>query len=262
MALSVTRPPFLLAPEPESPFPPAHLALREPDGLLAVGGDLSPGRLLNAYRHGIFPWYARGQPILWWSPDPRMVFRSDDFGLPSRFRRSLKASRWILRADTAFDTVVRACAAIPRPGQRDTWILPAMARAYGELHRLGHAHSVEVFDGEELVGGIYAVAIGRMVYGESMFSARPGGSKLALAGLLAFMRERGWPLLDAQLENPHLLSLGGQRMARDSFLSQVAALAGSAAPAGPWREAFGTRPAAAFSVPALARFCEESPPVA
>jgi leucyl/phenylalanyl-tRNA---protein transferase len=258
----VTRPPFLLAPESDAPFPPAQRALREPDGLLAVGGDLSSTRLLNAYRHGIFPWYSQGQPILWWSPDPRMVFDSARFRLPSRFRRELKRSTWTLRADTAFDTVVQACARIPRHGQRDTWIVPAMARAYGELHRLGHAHSIEVFDGGELVGGIYAVAIGRMVYGESMFSARSGGSKLALAGLLGFMRERAWPLLDAQLENPHLRSLGGRRLEREPFLAKVAELAGGAPAPGPWTQAFGERPAAAFSTPDSPGFCEESPPVA
>ena len=258
----MTRPPFLLAPEPDAPFPPAHLALREPDGLLAVGGDLSPARLLTAYRHGIFPWFSRGQPPLWWSPDPRMVFDSATFALPSRFRRSLKSSRWTLRADTAFDAVVERCARIPRRGQRDTWILPAMARAYGELQRLGHAHSGEVYDGDGLVGGIYGVAVGRMVFGESMFSAQSGGSKLALAGLLGFMRERGWPLLDAQLENPHLRSLGGRCMERPFFLAQVAKLVGEGPGAGPWTQAFGERPAAAFADPVRGHFCEESPPVA
>jgi leucyl/phenylalanyl-tRNA---protein transferase len=256
------RPPFLLAPEPDAPFPPAERALHEPDGLLAVGGDLSPTRLLNAYRHGIFPWYSRGQPILWWSPDPRMVFDSEAFALSSRFRRSLKVSRWTLRADTAFAAVVDACAHIRRRGQRDTWILPDMARAYVELHRLGHAHSVEVFDGDALVGGIYAVAVGRMVFGESMFSAQSGGSKLALGGLLGFMRERGWPLLDAQLENPHLRSLGGRRLPRADFLHLVEELTASGPLPGPWTAAFGERPAAALAGSGGAGFCEESPPVA
>jgi leucyl/phenylalanyl-tRNA---protein transferase len=256
------RPPFLLAPEPDAPFPPAGRALREPDGLLAVGGDLSPARLVNAYRHGIFPWYSRGQPILWWSPDPRMVFDSATFVLPSRFRRGLKACRWTLRADTAFAAVVDACAHIRRRGQRDTWILPDMARAYVALHRLGHAHSIEVFDGESLVGGIYAVAVGRMVFGESMFSAQSGGSKLALAGLLGFMRERGWPLLDAQLENPHLRSLGGRRLPRAEFLPRVAQLVASGPPPASWAAAFGERPATALALPRQGHFCEESPPVA
>ncbi|MCW5581973.1 MAG: leucyl/phenylalanyl-tRNA--protein transferase, partial [Luteimonas sp.] len=156
--------PVLLSSDPCSPFPPVDLALRQPDGLLAFGGDLSPARLLNAYRHGIFPWFSEGQPILWWSPDPRMVFRTDGARLSTRFRRSLRASPWVVRADTAFDTVVARCADAPRRGQDGTWITPSMRHAYGTLHRLGHAHSVEVFDGPgvgaALVGGIYGVAVG------------------------------------------------------------------------------------------------------
>src|SRR5690554_5000788 len=159
------RPP-LLSPDPQAPFPPAGSALREPDGLLAIGGDLSPARLLNAYRHGIFPWYSQGQPILWWSPDPRMLFRSDGVRLSRRFRRSLRRSGWELRADTAFAHVVDACATAPRRGQDGTWITRPMREAYLELHRLGHAHSVEVFDGPDLAGGIYGVAVGRMFFGE------------------------------------------------------------------------------------------------
>src|SRR5690554_8152764 len=131
------RPPLLPA-DPDAPFPPAETALREPDGLLAIGGDLSPTRLLNAYRHGIFPWYSEGQPILWWSPDPRMVFRTDRVHLSSRFRRGLRGSGWQVRADTAFEAVVAACAQAPRPGQRGTWINADMRAAYAALHRLGH----------------------------------------------------------------------------------------------------------------------------
>jgi leucyl/phenylalanyl-tRNA--protein transferase len=257
----VTRPPFLLGTDPASPFPPARLALRAPDGLLAVGGDLSPTRLLAGYRQGIFPWYSRGQPILWWSPDPRMVFETARFGLASRLRRQLRRSPWIVRADTAFESVVEACARA-RPGQDDTWIVPDMARAYAELHRQGHAHSVEVFDGGRLVGGIYAVAIGGMVFGESMFSAESGGSKLALAGLVGFMRERGWPLLDAQLENPHLRSLGGRRVPRLQFLELVAALSARQGLPGPWTQAFGERPATGYGRADTAAFCAQPPPVA
>jgi leucyl/phenylalanyl-tRNA--protein transferase len=185
------RRPALLPPNPEAPFPPAAQALRVPDGLLAVGGDLSPARLLNAYRHGIFPWFSEGQPILWWTPDPRMVFRTGKPILSTRFRRSLRNCAWQVRADTAFDQVIAACASLPRPGQDGTWITPGMLAAYRELHRLGHAHSVEVFDGDRLVGGIYGVAIGRMFFGESMFSAEPGGSKVALAALARRLREWG-----------------------------------------------------------------------
>ncbi len=212
----------LLPRDPAAPFPPAGQALREPNGLLAMGGDLSPERLLNAYRHGIFPWYSAGEPVLWWCPDPRMVFDTDAFALASRFRRRLRASPWQVRADSAFEKVIAACATVPRSGQDGTWITDEMRAAYVELHRLGHAHSVEVFDGERLVGGIYGVAVGRMFFGESMFSAEPGGSKVALAGLARILSHWGWPLIDAQVENPHLVSLGARRLPRPAFLADVA----------------------------------------
>ena len=140
--------------DPLAPFPPVDAALAEPDGLLAFGGDLSPVRFLNAYRNGIFPWFSEGEPILWWSPSRRAVFRTDGVRLPSRLRRRLRNSGWVARADTAFARVVAACAA-PRAGQAGTWITAGMAKAYNELHALGHAHSVEVFDGERLVGGLF-----------------------------------------------------------------------------------------------------------
>ncbi|SBV35729.1 leucyl/phenylalanyl-tRNA-protein transferase [uncultured Stenotrophomonas sp.] len=235
--------PFLLPPAPDAPFPPAELALREPDGLLAVGGDLSPARLLNAYAGGIFPWFSEGQPLLWWSPDPRMVFRTDGVHLSSRFRRGLRASTWHITADTAFAEVMQACALAPRPGQDGTWITEDMLHAYAELHRLGHAHSVEVRDGDALVGGIYGVAIGRMFFGESMYSARSGGSKVALAGLARALHDWGWPLIDAQVENPHLLRMGAAHLPRDAFLSQVRQLARLPEPAGSWTRRFGERTA-------------------
>lgn len=230
----------LLGDAPDSPFPPVSRALREPDGLLAIGGDLTPTRLLNAYRHGIFPWFSQGQPILWWSPDPRMVFRTDGVRLSSRFRRDLRRSGWTVRADTAFDKVISACARAPRPGQRGTWITPAMQAAYGELHRLGHAHSVEAYDGATLAGGIYGVAIGRMFFGESMFSARSGGSKVALAALAAMLRQWGWPLIDAQVESAHLVSLGAGTMPRAVFLRHVERLVAEPGRTGSWTEPFGT----------------------
>ena len=212
----------LLPADPAAPFPPAGRALRDPNGLLAMGGDLSPARVLNAYRHGIFPWFSAGEPILWWCPDPRMVFDTDGFVLPSRFRRRLRRSLWQVRADSVFEQVIAACATSPRPGQNGTWITDEMRAAYVELHRLGHAHSVEVFDGTRLVGGIYGVAVGRMFFGESMFSAASGGSKVALAGLARILSDWGWPLIDAQVENPHLVSLGARRLARPEFLADVA----------------------------------------
>ncbi|GAB3504863.1 leucyl/phenylalanyl-tRNA--protein transferase [Pseudoxanthomonas daejeonensis] len=241
--------PYLLPDDPGAPFPPASQALREPDGLLAVGGDLSPGRLLAAYRGGIFPWYSRDQPILWWSPDPRMVFRTDAVHLSSRLRRELRRSRWCIRADTAFDAVLAACAETPRPGQRGTWITPEMRLAYARLHRLGHAHSVEVLDGDgQLVGGIYGVAIGRMFFGESMFSAQPGGSKVALAALARQLDGWGWPLLDAQVENPHLYTLGGETWPRARFLESVEKLVGQRGRDGSWTAAFGTLQASTLTV--------------
>jgi leucyl/phenylalanyl-tRNA--protein transferase len=226
--------------DPHTTFPPASSALREPDGLLAAGGDLSPARLLNAYRNGIFPWFSEGQPILWWCPDPRWVFRTDALHLPRRFIRTLRHSTWTVRADTAFAEVIAACAHSPRDGQRGTWITAAMQTAYCELHRLGHAHSIEVFDGPQLVGGLYGVAIGRMFFGESMFSSRSGGSKCALAALARQLGQWGWPLIDAQLDNPHLSRLGAESWPRDSFLSSVAELTAIPEPAQSWSGRFGS----------------------
>ena len=233
--------------DPGEPFPPADEALHEPDGLLAAGGDLSAARLLDAYRHGIFPWYSDGQPILWWSPATRMVFRPEAAHLSRRFRRSLRVSDWTVRADTAFGEVIDACAA-PRSGQDGgTWILPEMRAAYRELHRLGHAHSIEVHDGGALAGGLYGVAIGRMFFAESMYSARSGGSKVALGALALRLREWGWPLFDAQLENRHLRSLGGEAWPRARFLAAVARLVAEPEPAGPWTTRFGSLTAAALA---------------
>jgi len=237
----------MLGRDPHSPFPPVQSALIEPDGLLAMGGDLSPARLLNAYRHGIFPWFSQGEPILWWSPDPRMVFRTASVRLSSRFRRRLRGSTWHVQADTAFDEVIAACARIPRRGERGTWITGSMRAAYGELHRLGHAHSVEVFDGPRLVGGIYGVASGRMFFGESMFSLESGGSKVALGALAHRLLEWGWPLIDAQVGNPHLCSLGAEPWPREIFLGHVAELTAQTEPAGPWTTRFGTLPASVLA---------------
>lgn len=234
----------ILERSPDAPFPPAQRALRDPDGLLAAGGDLSPTRLLNAYRQGIFPWFNEGDPILWWTPDPRVVFDTADFRLSSRFRRRLRAKDWVLRADADFDGVMRACAQAPRPGQEGTWIGESMLGAYAELHRLGHAHSVEVYEGSRLVGGIYGVAIGRMFFGESMFSAESGGSKAALAGLCRRLDQWGYPLLDAQVENPHLLSLGARLVPREVFLARVGELAAQPGRTGSWGTDFGLLPAA------------------
>ena len=230
----------VLGADPDSPFPPLRQAQREPNGLLAVGGDLSPPRLLRAYRQGIFPWFNEGDPLMWWSPDPRIVFDTSAFRLPSRFRRRLRASGWELTADTDFTGVMRACASAPRGGQEDgTWIGAGMLAAYGQLHALGHAHSIEVRAGERLVGGIYGVALGRMFFGESMFSGESGGSKAALAGLARLLAGWGWPLIDAQVENPHLLSLGARRLPRAEFMAQVETLAALPGRPGAWTQAAG-----------------------
>mgnify|MGYP001493490745 CR=1 FL=1 len=212
--------PLLLGPDPASPFPPAEWALDEPDGLVCIGGDLSSTRLVNAYAAGMFPWFSVGQPILWWSPSTRLVFRSDGVRLSRRFRRGLRASPWEVRFDTAFDAVVEACADTPRAGASGTWITPAMRRAYAQLHRLGHAHSVEVWDGARLVGGLYGVTVGRAFHAESMVSLESGGSKVALAGLGRHLAARGWPHFDAQIENPHLRFMGGETWPRARFLAE------------------------------------------
>ena len=247
MDRSVSRSPIpWLAPDPGAPFPPPERALRDPNGLLALGGDLSPTRLLNAYSHGIFPWYSAGEPVLWWNPDPRQVFRTDGVHLSARSRRDLRRTGWMLRADTAFAQVLAACATSPRPGQDGTWITREMADAYLALHVLGVAHSVEVVADGRLVGGIYGVAVGRMFFGESMFSGESGGSKAALAGLAAFLHERGWPWIDAQVENPHLLRMGAVTIPRADFLAGVAALVAQEGLPGRWTEGFGERPVAAL----------------
>lgn len=236
--------------DPQGGFPPLSRALRDPDGLLAVGGDLHPERLLDAYRNAIFPWFSPGEPILWWSPDPRLVFDTATFALPRRFRRHLKTSTWRICADTCFNEVVARCAHAPRQGQSGTWIGAEVRTAYGRLHRLGHAHSIEVFDGEVLVGGLYGVAIGQMFFAESMFSGASGGSKVALAALARQLAGWGWPWIDAQVENPHLLSLGARPVAREAFAARIQSLGAIAGLTGAWSGAWKIVSAAALALPA------------
>ena len=235
----IVRLPFL-DPDPHAPFPHPDAALREPDGLLAAGGDLQPARLLNAYSHGIFPWYSDGQPILWWSPDPRTVFRSDRVHLSHRDLRQLRVQPWTIRADTVFERVIAACADSPRPGQHGTWITAAMREAYIELHRLGHAHSIEVWDGDALVGGLYGVAIGQMFFAESMFSGVSGGSKAAMAALGTILHAWGWPLFDAQVESAHVIRMGAIALPRDEFLRHVDEWTAKHDAPGAWTERIGT----------------------
>ncbi len=214
-------------------FPPVESALGEPNGLLAFGGDLSSPRLLAAYSRGIFPWYSDGQPILWWSPDPRLVFDTATPHVPRRLKRWLKSCDWTISADSAFADVIAHCAG-PRAAGAGTWITDPMFDAYCRLHGEGHAHSVEVREAGELVGGIYGVAIGRMFFGESMFSRRDHASKVALLALCAGLARADFPLIDAQVTSAHLLTLGAREMPRAQFSREVAGLVAQAGVSGNW----------------------------
>jgi leucyl/phenylalanyl-tRNA---protein transferase len=223
--------------EAGDPFPPVERAWDSRDpapGLLAAGGALDIDTLLRAYAQGIFPWYSRGQPILWWSTDPRMVLRVRDFRLQPSLRKEIRAGlrsgRLEVRFDHDFGSVIRACSSSPRKGQHGTWILPEMVDAYCALHRAGHAHSVETWWDGELMGGLYCVAIGRMVFGESMFSRRSNGSKMALAALVAACESWGVEAIDCQQNTAHLSSLGARELPRSDFLQIVQRQAALPAP--------------------------------
>jgi leucyl/phenylalanyl-tRNA--protein transferase len=196
-------------------FPPPDGA---EDGLVAVGGDLSPERLLLAYRSGIFPWYDDGLPILWHSPDPRCVLPVEGLHVGRTLRRAISKGTYAVRFDGAFDRVIHACKAAPRAGQDGTWITDDMKRAYLRLHRLGYAHSVEAWEGDELAGGLYGVSLGRIFFGESMFARRPNASKVALVGLADKIAPWGFQVIDAQVATPHTLAMGAQQWPRDRFL--------------------------------------------
>ena len=226
----------LLGADP-SAFPAIETALEEPDGLLAFGGDLGSERLLAAYSRGIFPWYSEGQPILWWSPDPRMILATGAVHVPRRLRRWLKSCTWTIRTDHAFAQVMRACAE-PRHDGGGTWITEAMLDAYARLHDEGHAHSLEVYDHNRLIGGIYGIAIGRMFFGESMFSRRTNASKIALLCLCHGLAAQGFPLLDAQVCSAHLESLGAQSMSRADFRREITRLCSQTGIPGSWAGLF------------------------
>jgi leucyl/phenylalanyl-tRNA--protein transferase len=216
-----------------SSFPPIDAALGDPNGLLAAGGDLSPDRLLAAYRHGIFPWYNEAQPILWWSPDPRMVLFVAEFRQPRSLRRAVRQRRFEIRADTAFRRVMAGCAE-PRAGQSGTWVTTAVIDAYTELHRRGHAHSVEAWCNGELVGGLYGVTVGKMFFGESMFARENDASKVALVKLVAMLRRMGMPLIDCQQETEHLARFGARTVARRIFADWLSRLVNSPEPPADW----------------------------
>ena len=216
------------------PFPPVTRALTDPNGLLAAGGDLTPERLLEAYRNGIFPWYSDEQPLLWWSPDPRMVLIPAEFRVARSLKKRLQRRDYAVRADTAFEQVMRGCAA-PRAGQGGTWITDEMLSGYGALHRLGHAHSIETWIGDELAGGLYGVAIGRMFYGESMFTRATDASKIALAHLVRQIKRWGFELIDCQMQTPHLARFGAREIPRAAFMRKLAELVNYPASSGKWR---------------------------
>jgi len=226
-----------LGKDPGTPFPSTSETLDSPSGLLAWGGDLQPERLLAAYRSGIFPWYTEGQPILWWSPAPRCVIFPGQVYLSTRTRRRYNSGVYHLTADTAFSEVVSGCAE-PRGNDSGTWITRDMRAAYTRLHRLGHAHSLEVWEDDYLVGGIYGLALGSVFFGESMFSRRTDASKVALVALCRQLHGRGFDLLDCQVGNPHLITMGGQEIDRDTFEALLARSIESPQPGGSWREFF------------------------
>jgi leucyl/phenylalanyl-tRNA--protein transferase len=200
----------------DAPFPPLAKALESPNGLLCAGGDLSPARIVDAYSRGIFPWFSEGDPILWWSPDPRMVLFPEELKVSRSLRKRVAHDRFETRFDTAFRDVIEACAE-PRAGQSGTWIVPEMIEAYARLHELGFVHSVESWRDGELVGGLYGMALGDAFFGESMFSRAPDASKVALVRLVERLRERGCRVIDCQQATGHLASMGAREIPRDAF---------------------------------------------
>lgn len=218
-----------------APFPPVERARDDLGGLLAAGGDLSPQRLLDAYSRGIFPWYSDDEPILWWSPDPRMVLYVDEFHASRSLMRRMRKGEYEMRVDTAFEAVMRACAE-PRPEQDGTWIQAEMVEAYVRLHELGYAHSVESWRDDELVGGLYGVALGRVFFGESMFARATDASKTALAHLVRLLRTCDVPLIDCQMETEHLASLGARPIPRAQFVREITPLVEFPVPCGHWAE--------------------------
>jgi leucyl/phenylalanyl-tRNA--protein transferase len=204
-----------------TPFPPLRAALSEPNGLLAIGGDLSPQRLLAAYARGAFPWYSAGEPILWWSPDPRMVLFPQELKITRSLAQRLKHHDYVIRFDSAFREVMQACSATPRLGQDGTWIVPEMVEAYCRMHELGHAHSVETWMDGKLVGGLYGVAIGRMFYGESMFHHVTDASKIAFVHLVRYLQQHGFGMIDCQMKTSHLERFGAREIPRAEFALQL-----------------------------------------
>ncbi len=230
--------PFWLDPNDDmAPFPDVSLALREPDGLLAVGGNLSVNRLLVAYRSGIFPWYSEGQPILWWSPDPRSVLVPDKLIVSRSLRKDLRKALYTVTLDHDFDAVMRACAQ-PRRDSNGTWITHDIRRAYHQLHQQGHAHSVETWYQGQLVGGLYGVALGEVFFGESMFCVMPNASKIAFVKLTEQLRAWGYVLIDCQVQSRHLDSLGAEPLDREQFVQILHQHCNQGQAPGSWKTVF------------------------
>ena len=218
----------------QDPFPPVQRALREPNGLLAAGADLSVARLVSAYERGIFPWYSDGQPVLWWSPDPRMVLFPDKLRVPRSLRKRLARRDYEVTADTAFEEVMRGCAA-PRRDHDGTWITDDMLAAYVRLHHAGYAHSIETWIGGRLAGGLYGVALGRMYYGESMFTRVPDASKIALVHLVRHLERLDFGMIDCQMATAHLARFGAGEIPRARFVRKLAELVNYPRTARKWR---------------------------
>ncbi len=217
----------------EAVFPPDAQALAEPNGLLAAGGSLSPAWLLAAYRRGIFPWFSEGEPILWWTPDPRLVLVPDEIHISHSLRKTLRRRHFEVRTDTAFAAVMRACAAPRGPGL-GTWITPEMQAAYLRMHELGHAHSVECWREGRLVGGLYGIALGRVYFGESMFALETDASKVALAHLGRLLGERGYAIIDCQMTTAHLQYMGARELSRAHFAAALARWVSEGPPPQKW----------------------------
>ena len=215
-------------------FPCTSRALADPNGLLAAGGSLDADWLLAAYREGIFPWYEEGQPVLWWAPDPRLVLDPGRVAVSRSLRKLIRKQIYRISFDTAFTSVIEACQT-SWGRENATWITPEMKAAYVNLHRLGHAHSVEVWRDEFLVGGLYGIALGKAFFGESMFSAQPNASKLALVALARQLESRGFGLIDCQVHSDHLVSMGAEALPRPDFQEALTALLASKEQPGPWK---------------------------
>jgi leucyl/phenylalanyl-tRNA--protein transferase len=233
----MSRLPWLAENAPPEALPPAESASDKPNGLLAVGGSLDPDWLLHAYAHGAFPWYNPGEPILWWSPDPRAVLRPEDLRISRSLRRRIRAGAYGIRADTSFAAVIDACAG-PREQSDGTWITKQMKTAYMRLHALGYAHCFEAWHHDQLVGGLYGVAMGRIFFGESMFTRADDASKVAFAAAVSYLRNRDFELIDCQIPSEHLSSLGATLMRRTDFIAALETLCSRVRTPGSWTADF------------------------